>query len=115
MPDFVVKKPDGSVGVVEAKFGTGDLRAAQRELKRQMGDAFQVSRTTYEEVRAAGGVVGSVAGGVTGNCVNGPSESKPVRSIKALGQEAFRVLPRMGKAAVVSDGTVDSTTVRGNC
>lgn len=70
-PDFVVSKADGSTGVVEAKFGSSQLTPAQAELKSQMGDAFQVSRTTYEEVRAVGGAAGSVAGGATGNCVSG--------------------------------------------
>ena len=70
-PDFVVRKADGSTGVVEAKFGSSQLTPAQAELKNQMGDAFQASRTTYEEVRAVGGAAGSVAAGVTGNCASG--------------------------------------------
>jgi uncharacterized protein RhaS with RHS repeats len=68
-PDFVVEKADGSIGAVEAKFGSSQLTPAQKELRNQMGDEnFRVSRTTYSEVRAAGGAVGSVAGGAAGNC-----------------------------------------------
>jgi RHS repeat-associated protein len=68
-PDFVVQSSDGSIGVVEAKFGKGQLTPAQRELRNQMGnEAFRLSRTSYDDVRDAGGVVGAVTGGATGNC-----------------------------------------------
>ncbi len=66
IPDFVVKSADGSVKVVEAKFGTSGLTGAQRALKNTMGEAFTVSRTTADEVANAAGRVGAVAGGSTG-------------------------------------------------
>ena len=71
-PDFVVQKADGSTGVVEAKFGNSQLTPAQAELRNQVGDdAFRVSRTSYDDVRNAGGATGSAAGGAAGNCVSG--------------------------------------------
>lgn len=73
-PDFVVRRPDGSVGVVEAKCGTSNLAPAQKELKRQLGDdAFTVSRTSYDDVGKVGGHVGAVTGGAAGNCAMGSS------------------------------------------
>ncbi|MCM2311851.1 MAG: hypothetical protein NDI84_10645 [Steroidobacteraceae bacterium] len=73
-PDFVVKRPGGSTSVVEAKFGNGQLTPAQRELRNQVGDdAFRTSRTSYDDVRHAGGAAGTIAGGVAGNCVGGTS------------------------------------------
>jgi RHS repeat-associated protein len=68
-PDFVVEKSDGSVGVVEAKFGSSQLTPAQKELRKQIGEEnFRVSRTSYDDVRNAGGAAGSVSGGAAGNC-----------------------------------------------
>ncbi|WP_196802112.1 RHS repeat domain-containing protein [Sphingomonas phyllosphaerae] len=60
VPDFVVRKPNGTVGIVEAKFGTSRLTGAQRALQGQMGSSFQTSRTTAQEVSNAAGHAGSV-------------------------------------------------------
>ncbi|NRB25799.1 MAG: hypothetical protein HRU42_19580 [Shewanella sp.] len=68
-PDFVVQTASGAVKVVEAKFGTAGLTGAQRQLKKQIGKgAFQVSRTSYDDVARAGSATGAATGGATGNC-----------------------------------------------
>ncbi len=64
-PDFVVKDKSGNVKVVEAKFGSSNLTGAQRDLKKQMGDAFTVSRTTYDDVANAGATAGAATGAAT--------------------------------------------------
>ena len=55
--------------MVEAKFNTAGLTAAQRDLKAQMGSAFTVSRTTLDDVANAGGAAGAAAGGASGAVV----------------------------------------------
>jgi len=66
VPDFVVEGKDGAVKVVEAKFGTSGLTGAQRELKAQLGDSFEVVRTTADDVAKVGGALGGGAGAATG-------------------------------------------------
>jgi hypothetical protein len=84
-PDFVVRKADGSVGIVEAKFGTSQLTKAQRELRKQVGeDAFRISRTSYEDVRNAGGAAGSVAGSVVEGARAGAAAGRCTSSVPSL-------------------------------
>jgi RHS repeat-associated protein len=66
VPDFVVQTGGGAIKVIESKFGSSQLTGAQKALKAVMGDAFDVSRTTYSEVGRVGGGIGSVAGGIAG-------------------------------------------------
>jgi hypothetical protein len=68
-PDFVVQDKSGNMKVVEAKFGSSNLTPAQKDLQNQLGsEGFRVSRTTYAEVGAVGGSVGSAAAGAASNC-----------------------------------------------
>jgi hypothetical protein len=73
VPDYIVKDASGNVKVVEAKFGSSQLTGAQKDLKSQMGHAFTVSRTTYDNVGKVGGAAGAVTGGAAGNCASGGS------------------------------------------
>lgn len=62
VPDFVVRKANGAIGAVEAKFNTSGLTGAQRALKGQLGADFRISRTTSAEIAGpAGHVTGATA------------------------------------------------------
>lgn len=50
VPDFIIQKTNGTTGYVEAKFGKSTLTGAQRALQQQEGDAFRISRTSYDDV-----------------------------------------------------------------
>jgi RHS repeat-associated protein len=65
VPDYVVRKATGSIGVVEAKFGTARLSTAQRALQSQLGGDFRVSRTTAAELSGAAGNVTGAATAAT--------------------------------------------------
>ncbi len=65
-PDFVVQGKDGAIKAVEAKFGNSELRRPQQALQRALGDAFSVSRTSYDDVAKTGGALGGAGGGTSG-------------------------------------------------
>lgn len=75
-PDYVVKDKSGNVKVVEAKFNSSGLTGAQKDLQKQMGDSFTVSRTTYDDVANAGAAAGATAGAAA-SCV--ATTSSPCR------------------------------------
>lgn len=63
--------------VVEAKFNTAGLTGAQRALKKQLGNAFTVSRTTLNNVGKASGIAAGAASGATGAALTpGSCEAK---------------------------------------
>jgi hypothetical protein len=68
-PDFVVKGKDGAIKAVEAKFGDSKLTGPQKALQGALGDAFSVSRTSYDDVAKTGGALGGAAGGTTGAAI----------------------------------------------
>jgi hypothetical protein len=67
-PDFIVQDRKGNVKAIEAKFGSARLTKAQQDLRNQLGDRFQTSRTTYEDVGRAGAAVGGAAASGTNRC-----------------------------------------------
>ncbi|WP_052417786.1 RHS repeat-associated core domain-containing protein [Cellvibrio mixtus] len=75
-PDYVVQDKSGNVKVVEAKFNSSGLTGAQKDLQKQMGDAFTVSRTTLNDVANAGTAAGAAAGAAA-SCV--ATTSSPCR------------------------------------
>jgi uncharacterized protein RhaS with RHS repeats len=68
-PDFVVQGKDGATKAVEAKFGDAKLTGPQKALQGALGNAFSVSRTSYDDVAKAGGAVGGAAGGTAGAAI----------------------------------------------
>jgi len=67
-PDFVVRDKAGDVKILESKFGNSPLTPAQKALQKQTGDAFQVSRTSYDDVAKVGAGAGAASAGAAVNC-----------------------------------------------
>jgi hypothetical protein len=70
-PDFAYAGKYGRTRVLEAKYSTNlprsstaGLTPAQRQLRNQLGDRFEIYRVTQNNVTNAAGIIGAGAGGI---------------------------------------------------